>query len=62
VLVLSGAVLTMLAIAGPIDAVLAASVATYLAAHVTDDSDRGWSDRSVVMSRGYHDFDSERLW
>lgn len=62
VLVLSGAVLTMLAITGPVDAVLAASVATYVAAHVIDDGDQPrWNDRPAVMTRGYYDFD-ERPW
>lgn len=37
VLVLTGAILTLLAIAGPLDAVLAASAATYVAAHVADE-------------------------
>jgi hypothetical protein len=57
--ILTGAVITLLAIAGPIDSLIAAAVATYVAAH-TRDTRSGWSSRATGMSTGY--YNEEERW
>jgi predicted RNase H-like nuclease len=56
--ILTGAVITLLAIAGPIDSLIAAAVATYVAAH-TRDEHSSWSSRSTGTSP---DFYGEERW
>ena len=61
ILILSGAVLTTLAVSGPADAILAAAAAAYVTAHTADDLDRSqWTARPATISRGY--FEDERGW
>jgi hypothetical protein len=56
--ILSGALITLLAIAGPMDTLIAAAIATYVAAHTRDERS-SWSSRSTGTSPDFYD---EERW